>query len=98
MLGERSNPLHHQGDLEKNKKTYLIYKVWNKCKILWAMISDLTNLHISSSNRYDRCRPTSHVLITANTGGMKRFVDFDNGVTTFNIHATILSDLKPAMA
>lgn len=22
MLGERSNPLHHQGDLEKKKKTY----------------------------------------------------------------------------
>ena len=29
---------------------------------------------------------------------MKRFVDFDNGVTTCNIHATILSNLKPAMA
>ena len=29
---------------------------------------------------------------------MKRFVDFDNGVATCNYHATILNDLKPAMA
>lgn len=29
---------------------------------------------------------------------MKRFVDLDNGVATCNNHATILNDLKPAIA